>query len=186
MSNFDDPSGSKVRLNVLGAGKPKPAPDAKVQLVVPVVERVAEGEYVKITTLDSFAGVAGVPFAGAAAFTTDRLTSLALDNADLLGVSFVKLTDYPGAEYTPEFERLTWALPTVSYNELLADVAAEKRKNIAMEAQAGARQKPPRREQTLDRDRTRHFDGFERAKGVKGTLTALEREDDDGDVDPSA
>lgn len=186
MSNFDDPRGSAVRTNLLGAGKPKPASDAATQLVVPPAERVAEGEHIKVTTIGNLGAIAGLPVPGAVAFVSERLARLALDNADLLAVSFVKLTDYPDAEYTPEFERMTWDLPTVSYNELLADVAAEKRRTIALDAQAGARQKGPRREQTLDRDRTRHFDGFARAKGALASRTASESGDDDGDVDPTA
>lgn len=182
MSNYDDPRAMPVRTNVLGEGRSKPSDESTIQLVVPKVERVAEGEHVKVTTVNDIRAVAALPVAGAVVVQDERLLRLALDNDDLIGVRFVKLTDYPGADYTPEFERLTWDLPTVSYNELLADVAAEKRRTIAVGAQAGARQKAPRRDQTLDRDRTKHFGDFTRAQGLTGESA---EEDDHGDVDPA-
>lgn len=186
MSNFDDPRSIPVRTNLLGAGKPKPASDAAVQLIAPVAERVAEGEHVKLTTLDSLPAVVGLPVAGAVCIPNARLMNLALANADLIGVAFVKLTDYPNAEYTPEFERATWDLPTVSYNELLADVASERRRKVSAEAQAGARPKPAKREQTLDRDRKHHFSEFVQAKGLNGARSSAGEENDDGNVDPAA
>lgn len=186
MSTFDDPRSVPVRTNLLGAGKPKPASDAVVQLIAPAAERVAEGEHVKLTTLDSLKALVGLPVAGAVCIPDARLMGLALANADLIGVSFVKLTDYPNAEYSPEFERMTWDLPTVSYNELLADVASERRRKVSVEAQAGARPKPAKREQTLDRDRKNHFSEFTRAKGLNGGRSGDGEGDDDGNVDPAA
>lgn len=185
MSNFDDArSAQRVRTNLLGVDKPKPSSTAAIQLIVPQPERVAEGEHVKVTTIDGIRGLASLPLEGAIAIPSNRILDLLVGNADLFEVALVKLVDYPGVEYTPEFERATWDLPTVSYNELLADLAAEKRRVAALGDQAGARQAKPKREQVLDRQRENHFSNFVRASGLHGAA-AQEGGDNRGDVDPA-
>lgn len=102
----------------------------------------------------------------------------------LLGVRPVVLTALPNAVYTPEFDQLTWSYDRVSYTDVVSDMDSTDRAAVLLEKQAGARAKPPKRQQTLEKPREKHFDKFvfDDLKGGTGGAggRTIVKEDDDG------
>lgn len=140
--------------------KPTEATDVVEQMILPAVDRISEGEKIKILTVTKFAQLSELPFDGAISSTDKRLLALIRDNADLLGIRLLQLVDFPGATYEPWFEQFFWGMDSVSYTELVAEMVTQDRIETLKVDQAGARQKVARREQTITKPRTRHFDDF--------------------------
>lgn len=156
----DSPVRTAVTDEARAVGKQKPTGDVVDQLVLPGVERISEGEKIQILTITDIRQLPLVPFDGAISCTDKRLLNLLKDNSDLLGVRLVKLSDFPGAIYTAEFEQFFWDSDSASYTELVAEMVTQGRIERLKSDQAGSRQKVARQERTIDKPRTRHFDGF--------------------------
>lgn len=137
------------------------------QLIVPPISKVEGADPITATPVESLAGLTKLPMAGAVSIAAGELLDVLIAHPGLFGVTCVVLSGYPEAQYEPEWERACWNLERVAYAELVAELVTSERIDNAMKEQAGSRQKPERRQQTLERERTRHFDGFD-AHGANG------------------
>lgn len=139
--------------------------DFPEQLVCGFVEKPNSDEHIVPTLIASFRDLASLPVDGVIYFGRDKegpaLRKLFLENSDLIGVSPLVLKGYPDVFVDPVFDQAVWNLPEISYAELVAEVVAVRRVDNLMNAQAGARQKPAKRENALVRERKTHFNDFD-------------------------
>lgn len=157
---FDQPIVRKpVSTHRLG----KPITDEKPpeQLIVPALAKVEAADPITATPVESLAGLMKLPLSGAISIAAGELLDVLIGHPRLFGVKCVVLSGYPEALYEPEWEQACWDLERVAYAELVAEIVTSGRIDTAMKDQAGSRQKPERRQQTLDKGRTKHFSDFE-------------------------
>lgn len=128
-------------------------------LICPVPNPVAEGPLPLIVAttlkslLDAGPGVVAVE-------EGDLLKCLVQYGETLMNVRPMVVTHVPNATYTPAFDQLTWDFERVSYSDLAADLQAAQTTDALVAAQAGARQKPERKQQTIDKPRLKHVESY--------------------------
>lgn len=170
--DFDDKSPFKTSLEKsqgLIRGPGVSSGEKQEQLICGPVSQINPNEQINAILIDSFGGVASLPVDGVIFFEDSdkghRLAQLFLNNADLLDIEPVNLKGYPGADYNAKYEQLCWNLPNIAFDELVSEIVSDDRINRMKREEAGAKQKLPKREQTLERNRTSHFDDFTVAAG---------------------
>lgn len=185
MSTFDKPIIRKPA-TVLAA-KPDKTKDQRLpeQLICPPASKVTQSDLVPITIVTSIAGLSNLPTAGAISFDSPVLQEMFLAYATkVFGVTPVALLGVPDVAYDGEWEKATWSLDHLAYDELVAELVSIERADRAMSDQAGARQKQDKRQQAIDKPRTSHFDDMQafdaRGRSLKTAIVSDDDEPDNG------
>lgn len=160
MSTFDKPIVRKPATVLTDA----PTGDDKLpeQLICPNPAKVTANDLVPVTAVTSVAGLTNLPSKGVLAFDhKSPLLGMFIAYAKtVFMVEPVVLLGVPDAVYDSEWEQATWNQTHLAYDELVAEIVAFERADSALKDQAGARQRPEKRQQTIDKPRRTHFDGM--------------------------
>lgn len=131
------------------------------QLIMPATSEADHASPLETHIVLGVDNLTSLPKKGVLSIGTGPLLTMFLEHAELFGVKVVALVGVPDVEYSAQWEQAIWGLDRASYGDLVTEIASNDRIDQALGAQAGSRQKPDRKPApTLERDRTRHFDGF--------------------------
>lgn len=100
--------------------------DLERVLVLPKVEERSE-HVIEYVVAENVTDLVNRAAGKAISFPNKRMLELAIEFNDLFGFQLVYLSGFPGAVYDAVHDKLTWALERVSYDQLVADLAATKR-----------------------------------------------------------
>lgn len=153
-----------------------PAIDVLEQLVCPAPREVNPNEQVPVTVVANLRDLVSSLGKPLLACTDLKALAAIVSLQPLLGVKVVVLASYPHSDYTPEFNLAVSQCDEVQYDSLVSEIVVSERMNKLTADQAGARQKPKPREQRLERDRTKHFDAFDRYDVKEGPSDEIDGE----------
>lgn len=184
MSTFDKPIVRKPATVLALPSDSKERERLPEQLICPPAGKITPNDLVPVTIVTSVAGLTTMPVSGAIAFDNSDLQTMFLAYAEtVFKVTPVSLLGVPDVVYDGDWEKATWNLTHLAYDELVAELVSIERADKAMESQAGARQKPEKRQQVIDKPRTSHFDDMQAFDARGRTLkNAIVSDDDDPDT----
>lgn len=99
---------------------------SKVVFVCPVMARVSENDVIPASVADGVSSLLEAKNA-VISFTNPRLLECFVKYPDLFDLEPIVLLGYPEAVYDAVFDKLTWELDRITYDELLSDVTSAKR-----------------------------------------------------------
>lgn len=165
---YDKPVSRRTSIETIDIATTKRTDGLPEQLVCGFMPAANAEEHIRSRLIDSFQGLAALPCDDVIYFDDtekgNELAEVFFINAALIGVKPVILKGYPAATETAHFEQLAWSFETAPYADLVADLTTAARIDRLRDNEAGARQKKPRRDQVLDRDRTKHYSGFQQIR----------------------
>lgn len=95
-------------------------------LIIPAVSERSE-HVLEYVVAESLADVINRAPGKAISFANLRALECVIEYKDLFGITLVYLSGFPGARYDAVFDKVTWSLDRVSYDQLVADITAAKR-----------------------------------------------------------
>lgn len=101
-------------------------PNPEQVLIIPAVAERSE-HVIEYIVAESIADVTNRAAGKAISFSNLRVLECVIEYKDLFGMELVYLSGFPGARYDAVYDKVTWSLDRVSYDQLVADITAAKR-----------------------------------------------------------
>lgn len=113
----------------------------KVVFVCPAIQRTSPNDVIPASVADGVSSLLDAKNA-VISFTNPRLLECFVKYPDLFDLEPIVILGYPDAVYDAVFEKLTWELDRITYDELLSDVTSAKRAADITASDGGSR--PPK------------------------------------------